>query len=352
MTRFAIVGAGWRTEFFLRIAKALPDRFEVTKVLVRSDEKAQAMEAWGVRTGRTLDDLLADRPQFVVTSVPWGPNPGLLRELAERGMPALSETPPAPDLPGLVALTDLVKSGAPIQVAEQYAFQPEHAARLGVVAKGWLGDVFQAQVSAAHGYHGVSLIRRFLGIGFEDATIRASKFKGSVVKSPDRNGPPKVDGIEEEGQTIATLDFDGRFGVFDFVGTQYFSWIRSQRVMLRGTRGELNGYDLRFLRDFQTPAYGRLERVDTGHGGNLEGHAHRGIQAVGEWIYRNPFPEARLADDEIAIATALMGMGEFTQGGPPPYPLAEACQDHYLAMTIDEAARTGESIRTQRQPWS
>ncbi|RYG23273.1 gfo/Idh/MocA family oxidoreductase, partial [bacterium] len=47
MTRFAIVGAGWRTEFFLRIAKALPDQFEVTKVLVRSDEKAKAIESWG-----------------------------------------------------------------------------------------------------------------------------------------------------------------------------------------------------------------------------------------------------------------------------------------------------------------
>ena len=55
-----------------------------------------------------------------------------------------------------------------MQVAEQYAFQPLHAARLAFIRAGKLGEISQVQVSVAHGYHGISLIRKFLGIGYEN----------------------------------------------------------------------------------------------------------------------------------------------------------------------------------------
>jgi len=65
--KFGIVGAGWRCEFYLRIARALPEQFEVTGVVVRSDEKRLAFEkAWGVTAFATLDDMLAKTaPGFV-----------------------------------------------------------------------------------------------------------------------------------------------------------------------------------------------------------------------------------------------------------------------------------------------
>jgi len=60
---FAIVGGGWRAEFFLRVAAALASTF-------------------GVTTPATLDDLSARR------------------------VPALSETPPAPDVVDFLAPLD------------------------------------------------------------------------------------------------------------------------------------------------------------------------------------------------------------------------------------------------------
>ena len=80
-------------------------------------------------------------------------------------MPALAETPPGWEMDELLDLHALTERGARVQVAEQYAFQPLHAARLALVQSGRLGPVRQAHVSVAHGYHGVSLLRRFLGIG-------------------------------------------------------------------------------------------------------------------------------------------------------------------------------------------
>ena len=150
---FGIVGGGWRTEFFLNVWRALPEHFHLSGMLVRDAAKGEKIEAtWGVKTVRTLDELcqMADF-QFMVVSVPWPVTPVILRDLTERGIPALAETPPAPDLAGLVALHDLTKQGAKIQVAEQYQFQPLHAARLALAQSGKLGTVTQAQVSVAHG---------------------------------------------------------------------------------------------------------------------------------------------------------------------------------------------------------
>ncbi len=351
---YGIVGGGWRAEFYLRIAEALPDRFRVNGMMVRNEAKGQILEhMWGVSTYRTLDELLSvPELDFVVVSVPWAVTPVMLRELAQRGMPALSETPPAPDLQGLVALHELTEQGAKIQVSEQYQFQPLHAARLHLVRSGMLGTVTQAQVSAAHGYHGVNLLRGLLGIEFEEATIWARQFISPIVAGPGREGPPAEEKVAESRQVMAYLDFGNRLGVYDFTGDQYFSWIRCPRVLVRGERGEINGTQVRYLRDFQTPVYIDLKRANAGEDGNLEGYYHKGILAGEEWAYRNPFAPARLTDDEIAVATCLDKMADYVRGGPSFCSLRDASQDHYLGLLIAQAVESGEGVAAERQLWS
>jgi len=354
MTKFSIVGGGWRAEFFLRIVQELPDLFEIPAMLVRNPVRAEEIrKAWGVKTYTTTDEILSDSPDFVVTSLSWDSNPILMRELAERGMPVLSETPPARSHGDLLALMDLMRAGAKIQVAEQYFLQPEHAARIAVVKSGKLGDVFQAQVSVCHGYHGISLMRRFLGINFEPAKISARKLPELVTGGPDRNGrPPVEERLDKQMQLIANFDFGDKHGVFDFVGSMYHSYIRSHRILVRGPRGEINFDDVRYLEDFKTPIEYTFRRVEAGHTGNLDGHFLQGILAGEHWAYRNPFPFARLMDDEIAIAAMLKGMGEYAQGGPNVYSLAEASQDHYLSILMNEAAESGQDVQSTIQPWA
>ena len=312
------MGGGWRAEFYLRIARALPERFVIQGMVVRDAAKGKAMEqAWGVPTYRTLDDLLkAHKPLFVVTSVAWDANPPLLQDLAARGIPALSETPPAPDVARMAQLCALVKQGARIQVAEQYIYQPHHAARLAFGQSGLLGTVSQAQVSAAHGYHGTSLIRHFLGIGYENVKVRARNFASPLIGGPGRQGPPREEKMTNSGQTIAWLDFGDRLGVFDFTGDQYFSWVRGQRLLVRGERGEINNHEASYLVDYATPMEVAFRRVSAGANGNLEGLYLKGIVAGEQWVYRNPFAPARLTDDEIAIATSLAGMAAIRGGRP------------------------------------
>ncbi|MBN1674749.1 MAG: Gfo/Idh/MocA family oxidoreductase [Kiritimatiellae bacterium] len=352
--RFAIIGGGWRAAFYLRVARALPERFACCGMTVRDGGKGEPItRQWGVKTYRTAEAMLdACSPCFVVVSVPWQVAPEMLRVLAAAGVPTLCETPPAPDREGLARLSELVRDGARIQVAEQYVFQPMHAARLAVIRSGRLGTVTQAQVSAAHGYHGISLIRHYLGAGFEDLSVTARKFVSPIVTGPTRDGPPAEEKLAESVQTLAWLDFGGKLGVFDFAGDQYFSWIRSPHVLIRGERGEIRNAELRWLKAFDRPVQARLERREAGQDGNLEGYYLKGIALGEEWVYENPFAPARLTDDELAVATCLAKMAAYVDGGPEFYSLAEAAQDHYISLTMGEAVRSGASVSTATQPWA
>ena len=170
--RFGVVGSGWRAEFFVRMARLMPERFQCVGVVTRTAERGAEVErAWGVPTVRTIEELVTavgpttDRPEFVVVSVPWPVTPDATRELVELGIPVLAETPPAPDADGLRELWADVGSSGLVQVAEHSPSMPSHAARIAVVDAGLIGTPTSVQISSTHLYHAVGLIRRLLGRG-------------------------------------------------------------------------------------------------------------------------------------------------------------------------------------------
>jgi len=195
----------------------------------------------------------------------------------KRGIPVLSETPPAPTLEALIGLYQSVGANTKIQVAEQYQYQPIYAARIHLANSGLLGKVTQAQVSLAHGYHGTCLMRKLLGINFENAEIIGRQFVSSIVCGPGRAGPPESKEVVESSQEISLLNFDGKLGVFDFTDDQYFSWIRSNRVLVCGELGEIVNNEVCYLKDYKTPISVSLKRHNAGEDGNLEGFSHKGI---------------------------------------------------------------------------
>jgi predicted dehydrogenase len=353
---FGIVGSGWRAEFFLRIAQARPDLFRVSGIVGRDYAKAAALAGRFATTAYANWQALlqARKPLFVVTSLPWEAAPVIMRELVTAGLPVLSETPPAPSTEALNALYTALGSSAPVQVAEQYAFQPHHAARLSFLYGGAIGPISHAQVSSAHGYHGINLLRRYLGVGLNAVTITAKRFNSTVISGASRSGPPTGEVFKRVDQDLAWFDFGDALGVFDFTGEQYFSYIRDPRVLVRGERGELFNDGAVYLRDATTPLRVAFTRHEGGAHGNLEGKHLKGIQAGERWLYRNVLAPAALSDDEIAIGTCLLLMADFVRGGQPFYGLAEACHDTYLSFLLNEAlAQQGGSgvVRSSPQAW-
>jgi predicted dehydrogenase len=89
------------------------DRFAVTGVVTRTAERGQQVEReWRLPTFRSVQELVAaDRPDFVIVSVPWTAAPEMTSEFVALGIPVLSETPPAPDAAGLRRLWSTVGDG-------------------------------------------------------------------------------------------------------------------------------------------------------------------------------------------------------------------------------------------------
>ena len=356
ITTFSIIGgAGFRAQYYLRIARALPDQFRVGGMVVRDEAKGEAMERqWNVATYRTLEQLLAnEQPNFVIVSVKWAACAEYLLQLAELGIPALAETPPAPDMEGLIRLDEqLTRQGARVQVAEQYIYHPLNAARLAIIQDGLLGNVTQATVSVSHLYHGVSLLRKMLGIGFEEVKIRGMRFESPWLAGPNRNGPPAEEKIVSSQRDIAWLDFGHKLGIYDFTSDQHRSWIRSNHLSVRGERGEIFDHQLNMMQNFSTPLHLDFKRINKGEWENQEGHYLQGIMAGHRWVYENPFIPGRLYDDEIAIATCLKHMATYAAGGQDFYSLPEASQDFYLGTLIEQAIETGDTVSSIQQPWA
>lgn len=74
------------------------------------------------------------------------------------------------------------------------------------------------------------------------------------------------------------------------VGDIYFSYIRSPRILVRGTRGEISDSKVRYLLGPTEPMEFDLQRVDAGIGGQpdtLEGVYFKSYVGGGEYLTKN-----------------------------------------------------------------
>jgi predicted dehydrogenase len=352
--RIGLIGTGWRADFYLRLAAALPS-LEIVAVSTRDATRGREIEtAWSLPTTRTPGELIdSHRPDFVVASVPRAAMPSVIGAVASKGVAVLAETPPATDLASMQELWAGLERPELVQVAEQYPYLPRFQAYDALIAAGWLGTVTSAQLSWTHGYHAVALLRKLLGVGFRDVRVAATAFRSPTTRSLGRDGWPADSELIEAEQMIATLDFGDRLGVYDFTDGQWFHPLMSRRSVVRGTTGEIVNDVVTRLVDPRTPVSSSMARRQTGVDGDLEGSDLDTISLDGEILYRNPYRGLRLSDEEIAIASMLEQLGSWLRhDGAPPYPLAEACQDQLIALAIDEAAASSSTVTIGRQSWS
>ena len=352
--RFGIVGSGWRAEFFARMARLLPERFEVVAVVSRSAERgAQVEAAWGVPTVRTVGELVASRPELVVVSTPWPVTPEVIREVVAAGVPVLAETPPAPDADGLFALWSDVGASGLVQVAEHSPSMPAHAARIRLVEEGVIGQPTSVQISSTHLYHAVGLIRRLLGTGRGQVTVRATELRAPLLDPVGRDGWTGESEPRERWNVLATLDFgDGRGALYDFTDNQWHNPLRTNRIVVRGSLGEIVDDTVTRYAAERTVLSAPIVRRVSGLEQNLDGFDVEHLSFEGRVLWRNELHGARLADDDLAVAALLASSAAWLHDdAPPPYPLAEGCHDHLVGLAIEQAQRTGEVVTTPQAPW-
>lgn len=346
--RFAVAGTGWRALFYVRAAKNLPELFELTGVLCRTPERAESFaKEYGVRTFVELDALLETRPEFVVNCIYKADLADMSIRLMERGMSVLCETPLAVRLDKLAQLREAQKkTGVLLEMAEQYFLYPSHAARRELIRRGMLGDVTYCYLSMMHDYHGVSMLRSYLGEESGPVAIRTRKTRTPIVVTGGRGGYITTGEMGDEYRVLAQLDYgDGRVGLYDFAGTQYHSAIRSNHLRILGTRGEIADNEVRWLSADNRP---HMDRLVT-HTDEITGTV-RAISFDGERVYVNPFrTDVAMTEDDIAVFTVLVRMGESARGGKAHYPFA--FRDSYLSCVMTEAAGNNADVVADALSW-
>lgn len=354
--RFGLIGSGWRAGFYIRIAKAVPEKFELTEVLIRDKQKGKEFsQKFAVKVVNTLDDLMKSNPDYVVLSIKRGTVTDYLIDLFKKGIPVLCETPPGETLEALEQLWEQAeKYNAKIQIAEQYFLQPLYASWLKVVQDGKLGEIVNINLSSLHGYHGASMIRKFLNTGFENCVIYGKRFSFDVTETYGREGMVFDGEIFSCTRDRLTLEFDnGKVAFFDFSDpAQYHSFIRTRQLTVQGVRGEIDDLTVRYLTPGNVPVTQELNRIDLGKYSNQE-WSHFGIMLGEEFVYKNPFTNSRLNDDEIAVAACMLLMSKYLSTGKEFYSLQEALQDTYISLMMEEALKTpNREVRTSTRIWA
>ena len=270
-------------------------------------------------------------------------------------MPVLCETPPAETQEDLLRVwQEVEKLGGRVQIAEQYFLQPLYAAWQKAIDDGMIGRVENINISSLHGYHGVSIIRRYLGVGYGNCTIYGKRYRYDVTETYGREGMCFDGEIFSCPRDRLTFEFDnGTTAFFDFSDpAQYHSFIRTRQLTVQGVRGEIDDMTIRYLTEENVPVTAQLNRIDLGVYGNQE-WSHFAIMLGEKFLYRSPFVNARMNDDEIAVASCLAGMKRYIETGEEFYPLREAIQDMYLCLKMDEALNSPlKEIRTETMPWA
>lgn len=350
---FVIVGSGWRSLFFARIAKQYPEQFKLQYMLCRTQEKADKMAAeYDIPTTISPEVCENAKPDFVVVAVS---KTGLFTETkkwSDKGFPVLCETPAADCVEDLKSLWELVQKGAKVQIAEQYHRYPIMAAGLKAIADGKLHDSYAVTLSMAHDYHGISLIRRMLqpenpqSLRLE--SMCGEQYSFPVTNTDSRYGTITDGSVGKQERKVVTLRFtNGKVAFYDFSGVQYHSFIRARHVNVQGRDGEWNDTFLRYVDEAHMP---HEEELTAWLNPVYVGLETEELQAQSrQW---KPGVVMDNAQDEYAIASMMYDMREYIAGGKEVYPMAEALEDAYLYLLMKDAvSNPGHTILPESMPW-
>ncbi|MCH5249214.1 MAG: Gfo/Idh/MocA family oxidoreductase [Lachnospiraceae bacterium] len=340
--RFIIVGSGWRSLFYVRVAKALSHRFEMCAILCRTQEKADRLATeYGINTTTSIEECVEIKPDFVVVAVNKASISDVSKEWLERGFTVLCETPAALGIETLHELWALHEQGAKLAVAEQYMYYPDYYAVSQVLDKKLIGEPYSAVVSLAHEYHGASLIRHFLKEDMTPFKINGKTFTFPTVETMSRYEQFTDGRISDKKRTVALFEFeDGKVGLYDFDSEQYRSPIRHNYLNIRGSRGEIKDDKIYFLNQDNLPETASIENF-----------AH----TTGMLDMEN----SELSSDEKAIAEVMYGVAGYARDENEAieniigtsYSLKSALQDSYMAILLQQAIACGQTVKSTEQPW-
>jgi predicted dehydrogenase len=362
--RVAIVGTSRRSDYMYGpMVKVLAGELELVSVWGRRAESARALgESLGAPWYTDLGKLVGETaPEIGIVSVGSLANGEVGLMAVESGLHVLLETPIAHKLAEADAIIRAAEArDLKIEVAEQFHLRPLEQIKLKLIEAGVFGRVYTSfNDFAGHGYHGVSVMRSYLG--FDKKPLRVTgamrEYPLAAHWSPihDTRGP------RNEKQEHGMVEFEGGLlGIFHWTDVAYDSalrWWRSGRFLAEKGMGvtlEALGEAREWLSVLaaggEGPQFITIERRwERNDGGALIAlAAHTGDPAQPVILWENPFRPARKGhgvqwhDDEIAVASCLMSLVEAVRGGgQPSYGAQQARLDQEVTLAIRLSSKEG-----------
>lgn len=362
--RIAIIGTARRSDYLYGpLVKALYPQVELAAVWGRREESARRLgESLGAPWYTDLEKLKRETdPAIGIVSVNYHANGEVGLMAVEAGLHVLLETPIAHKLKEADAIIQAAaQRGLKIEIAEQFHRRPLEQIKLKLLASGLFGRVHTAfNDFAGHGYHGVSVLRSYLGFDAKPLTVTGSVHEYPLTAHWSRLADRRDE--RTETQEHGLIEFEGgQLGVFHWTSVGYDSalrWWRSSRFLAEKGMGITVGVGLNVQEWLTLLAPGgeaprfitlerRWERVD---GGALTAMvAHTGDPDLPIVIWENPFRPARQGhgvqwhDDEIGVAGCLLSLIEAVRDGKDPtYGPHQGRLDQELILAIRLSARQG-----------
>jgi predicted dehydrogenase len=362
--RVAIIGTARRSDYLYGpIINALPEEVELVSVWGRSESSARQLgESLGAPWYTDLERLVRETaPDIGIVSVAYSANGEVGLMAVEAGLHVLLETPIAHKLAEADAIIAAAQArGLKIEVAEQFHRRPMEQIKLKLIQAGLFGRVYTAYNDfAGHGYHGVSVMRSYLG--FDARPVRVSGLVKDYELAPHWSLLAGTRDARTETQEHGLIEFEGgQTGIFHWTSIAYDSamrWWRSSRFQAEKGMGITVGVGLETQEWLTLLAPGgeaprfitlerRWERNDGGALISIVAHTGDPYEPIVTW--ENPFKPRvqghgqQWHDDEIGVAGCLMSLVDAVRsGGEPSYGSYQARLDQELILAIHESSLDG-----------
>jgi predicted dehydrogenase len=362
--RVAIIGTAKRSDYLYGpLLKAMPDQLQLVAVWGRRQESARRLgESLGIPWYKDLDRLVRETaPEIGIVSVAYDANGEVGLMAVESGLHVLLETPIAHKLAEADAIIHAAQErGLKIEVAEQFHRRPLEQIKLKLLASGLFGRVHSSfNDFAGHGYHGVSVMRSYLGFEAKPTQVIGAVRQYGLGPHWSRLGGTY--GPRNETQEHGLVEFEGgQLGIFHWTDVGYDSalrWWRSSRFLAEKGMGITVGVGLNIQEWLSLAAEGgempafitlerRWERVD---GGALIAMvAHTGNRDLPIMQWENPFRPTvqghgmQWHDDEIGVAGCLLSLvNAVRSGGEPTYGPFQARLDQEIILALRQSSIEG-----------
>jgi predicted dehydrogenase len=372
--RIALIGTGARAgSLYAPLLRALPDEVTLVAVWGRGDEGARRLsESLGVPGYSDFDRLMrATAPQLGIVCVNKQANGEVGLMAVEHGLHVLLETPVALTLCDADAIIAAAgRRRVKVEVAEQFHRRPLEQIKLKLIQAGLFGRVHSSfNDFAGHAYHGVSVMRSYLGFDARPVQVTGSVRRFNLA--PHWARMANTTGPRVETQEHGIVEFEkGQLGIFHWTDVGYDSalrWWRSSRFLAEQGMGISVGVGLDVEEWLTLLAAGgeaprfitverRWARVD---GGALEAVlAHTGDPALPIVRWENPFRPAiqgrgaQWHDDEIGVAGCLMSLVNAVRHDvQPSYGALQARLDQEIVLALRQSAsESGRPVRLPLDP--